>query len=59
MHTFNFPCAVLDCSSATSVEDFWDEILVADSRKDQVQVHQSSRSRAESVCIIYESKQKK
>lgn len=49
---FDFSCAVLDCSSVTSMEDFCNEIAASDSRKGQVQ---PPRSRAESVCTVQEN----
>jgi hypothetical protein len=42
-NTFDLPCAVLDCSSMTSVEDFYSKIAASDSRKGQIQ---PPRSRA-------------
>lgn len=48
-NTFGFSCAVLDCSSATSAEDFYSEIAASDSRKGQIQ---PPKSRAESVCAV-------
>lgn len=48
-NTFDLSSAVLDCSSATSVEDFCNEIVTSDSRKGQVQ---PPRSRAESVSMV-------
>lgn len=48
-NTFDLPCAVLDCSSMTSVEDFYSKIAASDSRKGQIQ---PPRSRAGSVCTV-------